>query len=148
MPDQGDENNINIRWVPEGVSRALTNQLKQMDQYISQAPTLEMVYRGGEKDGQAVVLTPGKEYMVGREQGAEIYCDKAAVSRVHARVFYDNEHGWMVKEYPKPSTSGTWMHPKTYLKARHTKQNSLPVLIKEGMVIKAHTYTFQINFIE
>ena len=40
----------------------------------------------------------------------------------------------MITEFEEaPSTSGTWLHPKTYYKARTSKENSNPVKMFTGI---------------
>jgi pSer/pThr/pTyr-binding forkhead associated (FHA) protein len=64
-------------------------------------------------------LTPEKVWTLGRLSTSDIQSSLGAVSRKHAKIFYDDEHGWMIQEYDDaPSASGTWVHPKTYFKAR------------------------------
>ena len=53
----------------------------------------------------------------------------------------------MVKENDVPSASGTWLHLKTYVKARVDVANSQPVEIYNGMEIQANTYVFKLSFI-
>jgi len=46
------------------------------------------------------------------------------------------------------SRSGTWMHPKTWASAKVNCENSLPVLVRDGTVIKAYTYSFLFNIVQ
>jgi len=70
-----------------------------------------------------------------------------AVSRIHGNLFYDKTHGWMITEDPaRPSAGGTWIHPKTYTKARISTSNSLPVILRDNSIIKADTYEFQFTY--
>jgi len=68
------------------------------------------------------------------------------ISRRHCKIYYDEKHGWMVKENDVPSASGTWLHLKTYVKARVDVANSQPVEIYNGMEIQANTYVFKLSF--
>jgi pSer/pThr/pTyr-binding forkhead associated (FHA) protein len=78
-------------------------------------------------------LKPGKEYKFGRgsqkDFGIDYPIDVAGVSREHCKIKYDKDQGWLIREFSdtKLSTSGTWLHPKTYNRARMSKNNSEPV---------------------
>lgn len=50
----------------------------------------------------------------------------------------------MITEDPAaPSMSGTWLNPKSYYKARIDTANSLPVILRDKMILKASTYVLQ-----
>jgi len=132
----------NIRWVPEGVSTFLESDYDNAE-YISEAPSLKLEYKGGDLEGMIEEFTPDKVYSIGRADDNDVVLGLAAVSRKHAKIFYEEGLGWIIQDLG--STSGTWVHPKTYSKARVDVENSMPVLLRNGMIIKAHTYAFQFN---
>jgi pSer/pThr/pTyr-binding forkhead associated (FHA) protein len=83
---------------------------------------------------------------IGRQDDNDYVIEYEGVSRRHCKVYYDNEHGWMITEHADaPAMSGTWLHPKNYFKAKAAIENSAPVLMHDGMQIKAHTYLFKFN---
>ena len=66
---------------------------------------------------------------------------------MHCNIKHDPEHGWVIYENAdKPSTSGTWIHPKPYNRAKYDISNSPPVVVYDGMVVKAVSYAFKFNF--
>ena len=137
---------INIRYVPEGVSKAATKALHSTDS-ISNEPTLSFEFRGGDEEGEIVTFTPEKRFTLGRQDDRDLQITYGAVSRVHGEFFYDPEDGWMITEDPaRPSAAGTWLHPKSYFSARIDTSNSLPVILQDGMLIKACTYLFEFTY--
>ena len=87
-----------------------------------------------------------KPKKIGRVESNDYVIEYEGVTREHCLVFYDETHGWMIKEFEeKPSTSGTWLHPKTYFKAKASVENSAPVLMHDGIEVKAHTYLFKFH---
>jgi pSer/pThr/pTyr-binding forkhead associated (FHA) protein len=137
---ENDEGGVtNIRWVREGVSEFITKD-RLNEEYISDSPSLILEYKGGDLDGVPEEFTTDKQWKVGRMDDNDLIIDLSAVSRYHCVIGYDDNLGWTITD--TKSTSGTWVHPKTWLKARIDVENSMPVLLRDGMIVKAHTYTF------
>lgn len=88
----------------------------------------------------------GKEKKIGRVKANDYVIEYDGVSRQHCRVLHDANHGWVVREHDgAPSMSGTWLHAKSYFKAKAGLDNSAPVPMHDGIEIKAHTYLFRFH---
>ena len=110
---------------------------------IGNPPALTFEGKQGDYDGEQYEIDPGAPTTVGRLKNSKIKLTMDCVSRVHCNIKHDETYGWIVYENTdKPSTSGTWLHPKPYYKARVSIENSPPVVLQKGMIIKAHSYTF------
>ena len=73
----------------------------------------------------------------------QLSSDLENVSRYHCNIKYDANYGWIMYENADtPSKSGTWFHPKRYFQAKLSLENSPPVQLLNGMIIKAHSYSF------
>ena len=72
-----------------------------------------------------------------------------SVSRQHAKVRYDKDFGWLIKEFSddKKSTSGTWIHPKTYNLARYSTGHSDPIKMYDGFKVRSHEFLLQFDFV-
>ena len=72
------------------------------------------------------------------------------VSRKHCRLVYNKDNGWLIYDGTEDSesTSGTWVHPKSWDLARVTVKNSLPVQVFNDMIVKVSTFTLQFNITE
>lgn len=86
-----------------------------------------------------------KDINIGRANTNQYVIEYEGVSREHCKVYYSQVHGWMIREHDKPAISGTWLHLKNYFKAKTSVGNSAPVLIHNGMEIKAHTFLFKFH---
>lgn len=83
---------------------------------------------------------------IGRQSGNDYLIEYEGVSREHCKVLFEPGFGWVVREHDdKIALSGTWLHAKSYYKARTSVENSAPVLMHDGMEIKAHTYLFKFH---
>jgi len=80
-------------------------------------------------EGYIEEFTPDRTYNLGRADDNDIVFGLPAVSRKHAKIYYEEGNGWIIEDIG--STSGTWMHPKTYSKARVDVENSMPVLLRD-----------------
>ena len=87
-------------------------------------------------------IDPGAITTVGSLRKHKIKLTMDGISKEHCNIKHDETYGWIVYENARPSTSGTWFHPKPYYKARISIENSPPVVLQKGMIIKAHSYTF------
>ena len=89
---------------------------------------------------------PSDEINIGRQDDNQYVIEYGGVARRHCKVYYDQQHGWMITESTEaPSMSGTWLHLKNYFKAKTSVENSAPVQMYDGMQVKAHTYIFKFN---
>ena len=143
-PGKGDDKNINIRYAEPGVSKILDDYLKQSDHIAEDQPVLRLE----PMDTDLEEICEGdlnKEKNIGRVNTNDYVIEYEGVSRDHCKVYYSSEHGWMIKEFDKPAMSGTWLHLKNYFKAKTSVENSAPVLMHDGMEIKAHTYLFKFH---
>jgi len=83
-PPREDANGvINIRWVPDGVSTYLSNDMNNPE-YVASPPSLKLEYKGGDMDGYIEEFTPDRTYKLGRADDNDIVFGLPAVSRKHA----------------------------------------------------------------
>ncbi len=156
----GDESHVNIRYVPNENWEAPKEFIECADHYGDPKLTIEFVSTCGklyswnqekrEDDGlpPTFTLPADQETKIGRlSKKNNLAIPSGKVSRGHAVIAYEEGFGWMLWEQDqgadKPySTSGTWVHPKTYSKAIGG-DNSNPVLMQSGMRVKASSFIFE-----
>eukprot|EP00347_Sterkiella_histriomuscorum_P024254 403331771 len=143
-----DEECLNIRYIPSGFSREVSDYMKQQFHYNSQ-PELEIEYFSANGQHKNKIIRPADcPIMIGRlcRDGIAIddddqYC---SVSRKHCQIHYDEKHGFYVKDHY--SSSGTWAHLKTYHQSKNTTLNSYPVLMYQKMQVKVLSFLFEFEF--
>lgn len=141
-PGPDTEETINLRWVPDGLSTALDTNLANPD-FISDDPTLTLTcVTTGDMDTKQFTFKASQGPQVfGRATTSNVELKATEASRKHAHIFYNEKAGWVVEDLG--SMSGTWLHPKNYYIARAGVNNSLPVLLRDRMVVKAHTFAME-----
>ena len=143
-PHPSDDTHINIRYAEPGVSEILDKYNKEEGHIAQEEPALRLEPK--ETDLETILeADPSQTKNIGRTDDNDYVIEYEGVTRKHCKVFYDPTHGWLIQEHETPSTSGTWLHPKSYFKAKTGGENSAPVLMHDGMEIKAHTYLFKFN---
>lgn len=100
------------------------------------------MYANGDDEGTVVELKANKVYSIGRETDNDIRIEYGAITRHHCKIYYDEKYGWLIEDLN--STSGTWLHPKTFTKCQ-LQENSLPVLLRNEMILKVHSFTMQFH---
>jgi len=105
---------------------------------------MELRYASGDLSGQSLPpLDPTKEYNFGRLTTNDVISELASVSRAHAKIYYCKDNGWVLTD--KGSASGTFVHPKTFISAKAGGSNSMPVMLRDGMTLRAYTFALKFN---
>lgn len=147
----------NIRYLDEGVSKAGSEIMQHPQNFIEEGeqPQLVITFRGGLMNGKekAFHVPDGKwvekGFLIGRDKSKVFFQTHPkldSISREHGWINYTEQDGWTFED--KNTTSGTYVHPKQFVKAKTDFSNSYPVEMWDGIQIRVNTMIMQFNFVQ